>query len=109
MTITSLTAPAPDLQVANLVLTPSSGLESGDGAVLNWDVQNTGNAAVSGEFYSHVESATSRPIRSSPRAMCPMIRPSPVTARLKPAANGPSNTVLRFRRARPARASFRLR
>ena len=54
VTVTSLTAPAPDLQVANLALTPPSGLRSGDGAVLNWDVQNTGNAAVTGSFYSHV-------------------------------------------------------
>src|SRR5882757_8747122 len=54
MTVTSLTAPAPDLQLINMLLTPSSGLKSGDGAVLSWDVQNTGNAAVTGAFYSHV-------------------------------------------------------
>jgi len=54
VTVASLLAPAPDLQVSNLQLTPSAGLKSGDGAVLSWDVQNTGNASAVGLSYSHV-------------------------------------------------------
>ncbi|MCB1943603.1 MAG: hypothetical protein KDI53_16430, partial [Candidatus Accumulibacter sp.] len=53
-TASSLLAPAADLQVAGLGLTPTSGLQSGDSVVLHWDVANTGTAAVGKVFYSHV-------------------------------------------------------
>jgi hypothetical protein len=51
---TSLLAPAPDLQVTGLALTPTAGLQSGDSVVLNWDVANIGTAAAGKAFYSHV-------------------------------------------------------
>ena len=54
LTVTAALAPAPDLQVGDLALAPSSGLISGGSAVLSWSVDNTGDAAVTGAFYSHV-------------------------------------------------------
>ena len=54
VTAGSSLAPAPDLQVSNLLLTPASGLQSGDSGSLSWTVSNTGNAAAIASFYSHV-------------------------------------------------------
>ncbi|MGA2035934.1 MAG: CARDB domain-containing protein, partial [Thermoguttaceae bacterium] len=54
VTVSSTLPSYPDLQVTNLALAPTTGLQSG--AVLNvaWDDANTGAAAVAGAFYDHV-------------------------------------------------------
>ncbi|MCB1964701.1 MAG: hypothetical protein KDI64_01260, partial [Candidatus Accumulibacter sp.] len=48
-------APAPDLQVTGLAVTPAVGLQSGDSVVLHWDLANTGTGAVGKAFYTHVD------------------------------------------------------
>ncbi len=42
--------PAPDLQVANLKVLPSTGVESGDALLVEWNDANTGTAPVDGSF-----------------------------------------------------------
>src|SRR5262249_50741846 len=54
VTAGSSLAPASDLQVSNLLLTPASGLQSGDTGSLSWTVNNTGNADATASFYSHI-------------------------------------------------------
>src|SRR5262249_797931 len=45
VTVPSSVAPYPDLQIANLAVTPSTGLQSGAGLVVQWNDVNTGNGA----------------------------------------------------------------
>jgi len=47
-------APAADLQVANLSLTPTTGLQSGSDVVLSWDDVNKGDAATGGSWVDSV-------------------------------------------------------
>ncbi len=47
-------APAADLQVANLSLAPSTGLQSGSNVVLSWDDLNAGDAATDGSWADSV-------------------------------------------------------
>ena len=54
LTVGSILAPSPDLQVANLAVTPAAGLQSGDNLVVNWNVLNAGNAPVKDAFFTHV-------------------------------------------------------
>jgi hypothetical protein len=54
LTLASELAPSPDLQVANLAVTPASGLQSGDSFLVTWDARNSGTASVNGTFYSRV-------------------------------------------------------
>ena len=49
LTVTSAVLLA-DLNVANLTVTPASGLKSGSALVVHWDDQNIGNLAVSASF-----------------------------------------------------------
>ncbi len=53
-TVTSTLAAYPDLQVENLIVSPSSGLQSGDNVTVDWSDANTGNGPVNGAFYDHV-------------------------------------------------------
>jgi hypothetical protein len=47
-------APYPDLQVGSLTTTPSSGLQSGQSLLLQWNDLNTGTAPTTGAFDDHV-------------------------------------------------------
>ena len=47
---TATAAPYPDLQVAGLQLTPSTGLESGQNVTVQWNDANTGNGAATGSW-----------------------------------------------------------
>ena len=44
VTVAASLAPYPDLQVGNLTVSPSIGLQSGSGFLINWNDVNTGNA-----------------------------------------------------------------
>ena len=48
--VTSTAAAYPDLQVANLAVSPATGVESGGTIAVSWDDANTGNGAVSGAY-----------------------------------------------------------
>ncbi len=43
-----------DLQVSNLVMTPSTALQSGNNLVLNWKITNVGTVGTPGLFYDYV-------------------------------------------------------
>jgi len=49
-TIAVAAAAYPDLQVANLAVSPATGVQSGGTIAISWDDANTGNGAVSGAF-----------------------------------------------------------
>ncbi len=54
LTVSSTLAPYPDLTVPSLIVSPSTGLESGDNLSIQWSDSNTGNAPVNGAFIDHV-------------------------------------------------------
>jgi len=53
-TVTSTLAPYPDLTVSSLILSPSSGLQTGNPLAIQWTDSNTGNGPVTGSFVDHV-------------------------------------------------------
>src|SRR5208337_1413362 len=54
LTLTSTLAVYPDLTVSNLGVSPSSGLQSGNGLTVQWNDSNIGTAVVDGPFVDHV-------------------------------------------------------
>jgi 6-phosphogluconolactonase (cycloisomerase 2 family) len=54
VSVTSTLPQYPDLQVLNLAVSPTAGLQSGDGVAITWNDANTGTGPVSGVFQDHV-------------------------------------------------------